>query len=1241
MATEAQAKAPTKALKLTKASKPSKEPRVPKASTKKSKANNASDAHARAVEILGLGRPVGPEELTELATMRTDLRGHDDRREKVGDHGDAAYVSYPSIEDPKFASKIVAKREFAEHAVDSRKGQRGCSTAAEPTNFELTRTQLIVRNFLAPGTPYNGLLLYMGVGVGKSCTAVTVAEQCLDLGAQTKVLVITRPGLRENFRKTVFDIAKVPRKPDGSLDYGQASQCTGTSYPDRVQDRRSLTEDQVKAKIDRLIRNRYEFMGVGEFANVVESLGSGPATLAVERLRQRFSNLVMIVDEAHNLRIGGNEGGAEGEGRKIKRATPALRRVLRCTENVKLLLLTATPMFNKSADVLDLINLLLANDKRNSIKTSDVFDKTGALTKEGDARLRAASRGYVSYAAVDDPFSFPMRLWPSEGRDPTVLRPKDVPRTDIRGDPIPAHMRLHANPGVDLEIVVSPLGVMQKDAYTTVEEKLRTTTTDDDELSEDDEKDETDDVDDKKAKGSNAASALYTGLQACNVAFPNQLKFDGCFKKHPMGSGMVQLDYRPGVPRFLEPSKLAQYAPKIAAIVKRIQACRGIVMVYSRFLPSGLIPLAIALEHVGFRKFESSSLLRGGGGGEDEGGQEGGRGGRHRREGHRVFHDRHERHEPPNRVYAIISGNREYRTDEARTVQALTSKENKEGHVIKVILVSDRGSEGIDLKFVREVHVLEPWFHLNKIEQVVGRAARFCSHSALPPEDRNLTVYLHAITKGSGNVETVDLRAYRLAEHKSVQIKKVEKVLRSVSFDCRLREAGTESILAEAAKERVSVRTSQGVELKNVPLLNGSSRSGSCEGPEVSANGLDESTYDPTGKHAFHHATYSNLLRNYFKKTGRPSSTFDELIRHVTVSLKETDSSDEILERTATELDLLVKSGREVEGPHGGRLGSIVHRGDLYVFQPTDEDTRVLTDAERSAKHRRDPLALDVALLQHHHRPAHASNPDGRRSRSIRSAEQALIGLDTDVSSLLSRAQVVSGPYRNVAVDFVIDRMPHVRLVRLATACVMDPAVLELSYRLSRERAQASRSLRSAGKLMIATPHHLRNVRRRGSSEFHSATLISPYLSDGRVVRIDARTGLAKEEIDLKIIKDSAKIKRRLITKEVVGAVVTLPNEGRAVFKVLEDRLERAPARRSAIEEEDEVRTLSDGGRGSGCVCHQSAVLTTERLRELIAEEAKGEPTAIAAAQKVSDKRTLCELYELVLRKHRASALVP
>jgi hypothetical protein len=324
-----------------------------------------------------------------------------------------------------------------------------------------------------------------------------------------------------------------------------------------------------------------------------------------------------------------------------------------------------------------------------------------------------------------------------------------------------------------------------------------------------------------------------------------------------------------------------------------------------------------------------------------------------------------------------------------------------------------------------------------------------------------------------------------------------------------------------------------------------------------------------------------------------------------------------MIERTATELDLLIKTGSEIVGPHGDRPGSLIHVGDLYVFQPFDEDTRVLTDNERIANKKRNPAAFNLALLKH---KSHVvSNHEGRKSRSIRSAEQALVGLETDVSSLLARVHVTAGPYRTVAVDFVIERMTHSRLVRLAIACTMDPSSLGLSDRLLKERAHASRSLRSSGKLIF--------------HDGDKATLVSPYLTDGRVVRIDALTGAAKEEVD----KASSKKKRRMIiTKEVVGAVVVLPSEGRAVFKVLEDRLSPGGGR----DKEEDVRMLTDGGRGSGCVCHQSSVLTTERLKDLIAEESKGEPVAAAAAQKVSDKRTLCELYELVLRKHRANALV-
>ena len=51
----------------------------------------------------------------------------------------------------------------------------------------------------------------------------------------------------------------------------------------------------------------------------------------------------------------------------------------------------------------------------------------------------------------------------------------------------------------------------------------------------------------------------------------------------------------------------------------------------------------------------------------------------------------------------------------------------------------------MDFKNIREIHVLEPWYHLNKLEQIVGRGIRFCSHSGLDPQKRNVTVYLHTV----------------------------------------------------------------------------------------------------------------------------------------------------------------------------------------------------------------------------------------------------------------------------------------------------------------------------------------------------------------------------------------------------------------------------------------------------------------------------------------------------------------
>ena len=74
--------------------------------------------------------------------------------------------------------------------------------------------------------------------------------------------------------------------------------------------------------------------------------------------------------------------------------------------------------------------------------------------------------------------------------------------------------------------------------------------------------------------------------------------------------------------------------------------------------------------------------------------------------------------------------------------------------VVPVLLISAAGSEGLDLKCVRDVVILEPHFHDVRIEQVIGRAVRFRSHDMLPPEDRTVTIHRLLLCKPTKSGDT-------------------------------------------------------------------------------------------------------------------------------------------------------------------------------------------------------------------------------------------------------------------------------------------------------------------------------------------------------------------------------------------------------------------------------------------------------------------------------------------------------
>lgn len=69
------------------------------------------------------------------------------------------------------------------------------------------------------------------------------------------------------------------------------------------------------------------------------------------------------------------------------------------------------------------------------------------------------------------------------------------------------------------------------------------------------------------------------------------------------------------------------------------------------------------------------------------------------------------------------------------------SPANRDGEIIKAIFITV--DEGVSLKRVSEIHVTAPWWNESRVEQIIGRGIRFCSHSDLPVERQAVDVYYH------------------------------------------------------------------------------------------------------------------------------------------------------------------------------------------------------------------------------------------------------------------------------------------------------------------------------------------------------------------------------------------------------------------------------------------------------------------------------------------------------------------
>lgn len=117
--------------------------------------------------------------------------------------------------------------------------------------------------------------------------------------------------------------------------------------------------------------------------------------------------------------------------------------------------------------------------------------------------------------------------------------------------------------------------------------------------------------------------------------------------------------------------------------------------------------------------------------------------------------------------------------------QIFNSKENKHGELIKIIMISPAGSEGINLRNCRQVHIMEPFWNEVRIEQVIGRAIRQCHHSDLPLDERTVDVFRYKMLR-ENNKETSDQVMENLSRKKNNLLLSFTEAIKEVAVDCEL-----------------------------------------------------------------------------------------------------------------------------------------------------------------------------------------------------------------------------------------------------------------------------------------------------------------------------------------------------------------------------------------------------------------------------------------------------------------------
>ncbi|ATZ80825.1 DEXDc helicase [Bodo saltans virus] len=273
-------------------------------------------------------------------------------------------MSYPKITDKNFYDKITNK--YKKYKI--KKSNKSYDQWCFPKQYTLQLPQQFLANFISPNTPYMDILVYHKIGSGKTCAMI---QMCEKWKKYKRIIVVLPASLRGNFRNEL------------------RSLCVGNTYlTDNERTRLSKLEPtdeeymDIIDKSDERIDKYYEIYSYNKFIEMIkdETLNLKNAFLGIDEIQNMISEDGTYYWTLYNA---------------IKKAPKDLR----------IALLSATPMFDKPSELALTLNLLrLPKELPVGNEFNKIFIKT---TKSKDGVLnykfrnielfKSYIKGYISY----------------------------------------------------------------------------------------------------------------------------------------------------------------------------------------------------------------------------------------------------------------------------------------------------------------------------------------------------------------------------------------------------------------------------------------------------------------------------------------------------------------------------------------------------------------------------------------------------------------------------------------------------------------------------------------------------------------------------------------------------------------------------------------------------------------------------------------------------------------------------